>query len=288
MREVIGALSRSAITVALLLLSGPARANDGGITMGGSPKLLSGHPTVQMKSEVVRINVGKKKLNVDARFTFVNHGPACTVRMGFPDRGIGSANPDNESSDDDRDEVDIMKQPPRTSFTSFRSWVNGKAVATKLIRANTWGKYWHTKTVRFPAHSIVHIRDAYEESVSVGVFRAGEWGGYKNHIGYLLNTGSSWRGSIERTDIIIRFNRARVPSGRIKPIPGRFTYLDEKGSQSFTTACLKPGTVVWKGPSTPTVLGRRMTFTRTTYRPTVNDDLELSFSFDKMVGKISE
>ncbi len=39
-----------------------------------------------MQSEVVKIRVSKHMIKADCSFVFVNNGPACTVRMGFPDQ----------------------------------------------------------------------------------------------------------------------------------------------------------------------------------------------------------
>ena len=138
-----------------VLAGGAAQANDGGIAYGGSPGLLKGHPSVSMQSEVINITIMDKKVSVDCEFVFKNEGDACTVRMGFPDVGEGSYDPDEESGEE------VMKTPPKTTFKSFVSYVNGKQVATELIRAKEEGQYWHSKTVNFPAHSTVKIRDVY-------------------------------------------------------------------------------------------------------------------------------
>ncbi len=51
-----------------------ALANDGGISMGGTPRLLSGHPSVEMQSEVINMKVGDKQVEVECNFVFVNTG----------------------------------------------------------------------------------------------------------------------------------------------------------------------------------------------------------------------
>ena len=86
-------LGRPPLGVALALLAAPAVANDGGIAFGGSPRLLTGHPTVSMESEVVRIDVGEQNVRVDCRFVFRNDGPAgCPLgdgADGVPGPGAG-------------------------------------------------------------------------------------------------------------------------------------------------------------------------------------------------------
>ena len=75
----------------LCLLTGPAYANDASLSTSGTPKLMSGHPSISMESEVVRMLIGKEKVSVNCEFVFVNHGPATTVRMGFPDNEVFEA-----------------------------------------------------------------------------------------------------------------------------------------------------------------------------------------------------
>ncbi|MEP6757329.1 MAG: hypothetical protein ABJA67_17630, partial [Chthonomonadales bacterium] len=81
----IGLVASALGTVFLVSGSSPTMANDGGISMGGSPKLLKGHPSVIMQSEIIRLNVKSEYVEVDCNFVFVNRGKKCTVRMGFPD-----------------------------------------------------------------------------------------------------------------------------------------------------------------------------------------------------------
>src|SRR5215212_2408570 len=127
------------LTFALAAVAGAACANDGGIAFGGAPRLLDSHPSVSMESEVVTMTVGDKIVTVDCRFTFRNHGPACAVRMGFPDIGVGASDPDEKNSED------YLRHGPVSTFKSFHSWVDGKEVSTKLIRADEPGHFWHAK-----------------------------------------------------------------------------------------------------------------------------------------------
>jgi|SRR5579862_4832250 len=132
-----------------------ALANDTNLTYGGSPRPLNGKGTVSMQSEVVKLDVRDGYVWVDCRFHFVNFGPACKVRVGFPDE-------DNDI------EMDINGKPPplTSSFRSFRSWVAGKEVHTSLTRNDTTGTVWHVKTVEFKANQPLEVRDLY--TVDVG------------------------------------------------------------------------------------------------------------------------
>ncbi len=100
----------------------PSSADDGGISFGGSPHLLKGHKSVSMRTEQIRIDVHEKIINVDCKFVFHNDGPACTVRMGFPDEGLGAAEP-----------YQGFPVPTgaklKATFESYVSYVDGKKLA---------------------------------------------------------------------------------------------------------------------------------------------------------------
>src|SRR4051794_11540766 len=110
-RESLLVRGGCALVLALLLCALPAslpvRADDASISWGGAPRLLKGHRWVEMRSEVVRMTVGERRVHVDCRFVFENRGPACSVRMGFPDNGEGGYDEDDA---EDREE----HRPPRT------------------------------------------------------------------------------------------------------------------------------------------------------------------------------
>src|SRR4028118_808793 len=76
-----------------------ALANDAGISFGGSPRLLKGHPSVAMASEVIVMTIDEEKVTVDCNFVFKNNGKATQVRMGFPDEGQGEDDPDEGELD---------------------------------------------------------------------------------------------------------------------------------------------------------------------------------------------
>src|SRR5271168_2104093 len=86
-------LSLGMLVAASAIVAPLARADDGGISFGGNPHLMNGHATVAMKDEVVKMDVHDKVIKVDCKFLFHNSGPTCTVRMGFPDQGLGAAEP---------------------------------------------------------------------------------------------------------------------------------------------------------------------------------------------------
>src|SRR5271170_2146618 len=148
------ALVVSTATLVVLSFGGGANADDGGISFGGSPQLLSGHASVAMQSEVVQIEVHDKVIKADCNFEFHNNGPACTVRMGFPDEGLGAAEPfQGEPLPKGKD--------LHATFLSYDSYVDGKKVPTELVPTDDRSLFWHTKTVTFKGNSECKIRDVY-------------------------------------------------------------------------------------------------------------------------------
>lgn len=258
----------------------PVSANDGGIAYGGSPGLLKGHPSVSMTSEVIRLEVGEETVKVDCQFVFTNHGDACTVRMGFPDEGYGEADPDEEAGEN------VMKTPPKTTFLSFRSFVNGKPVATKLIRADEPGKFWHAKTVTFPAHGVVRIHDVYTQRIGGGIFSAKGKEGTVRQVGYILHTGASWHGAIGRSEISVTFNKGIAGTPRLASLH-RLAAV-ENGIMSDgrhlkgDVPTIK--TIVWRGPGTPTVKGKTLRWVRTNWTPKPSDDIDLTYAYRTLLN----
>jgi hypothetical protein len=252
----------------------PALANDGGIAFGGSPSLLKNHPSVRMTSEVIRITVDSNTLTADCRFVFTNSGAACKARMGFPDQGVGASDPDEENADD------TMNTPPRTTFNTFSSWVDGKKVPTKLIRANEEGEYWHTKTVQFPAHKTVLVRDVYTQHVGGGLVSIPNRNCLAAQIGYILHTGASWHGTIGRSEVIVTFRDPKLPH-TLKPVP--LAQVSKSSDGRYVCSAMPSGdAVVWSGPCKPIVTGRTLRFVRENWRPTRSSDIQLTFGYTEI------
>ncbi len=267
----------SLAVVGLMVSCSAASANDGGIAYGGSPRLLTGHPSVSMTSEVIRLSVEDEMVKVDCQFVFTNHGAACKVRMGFPDEGFGADDPDEEGGDD------VMNTPPKTTFTSFHSFVNGKPIPTKLIRADKPGKYWHTKTVTFRAHAVVRVHDVYTQRIGGGIFSTGVHEGNVKQVGYIVHTGASWHGPIGRSEVDVTFHSKEISANpkltalsRIAAGRNGHSGRDIKGNvPAFNT-------IVWKGPGAPTVKGKTLQFVRTNWTPKASDDIDLTYGYQAM------
>jgi hypothetical protein len=104
-----------------------------------------------------------------------------------------------------------------------------------------------------------------------------------NEIGYTLHTGSSWRGPIERSEIIVMFAHWR---GTLRAIPlwtfqGRnkdgSTYMEATGSARVAQHLKQPGSVVYSGPGRATVRGNTLRWVRTRWRPTVSDNISIHY-----------
>ncbi len=261
--------SLASLVVCGIALFVPVRADDGGIAWGGSPKLLSTHPSVSMQSEVIRITLNNDTETVDCNFVFKNNGMATTVRMGFPDGADGTM--DAEEEVDTQADPNWRKKPMQPLFTSFKSWVNGVPTKTTLIRADEPGNYWHAKSVFFPQSSTRIVRDLY--TLPVGGSIMGSGSGSFSEASYILHTGASWHGPIGRIEVDVTFN---TTVGAKTVIPVALKSLPNPNVADWSQ--LKRGTVIYSGPSVPTANGKTLRFVRTNCTPTEKDDILLWFS----------
>jgi hypothetical protein len=252
---------------AILLLSlytAAVHADDGGIAFGGSPRLLNGHPSVSMQSEVVQMIVGKDTLHVDCQFVFRNDGPACKVRMGFPDSGRSAMDPEEEGP----------QKHPTGTFTSYTSYVDGVKVPTQTIHGAQEGDFWHAKVVNFPAHATRHVHDVYTVPVGGGIVYDGK--GSIQQAYYILHTGASWHGSIGRAEVDVTFAPGTIPTPLIlTPLSA----APDNNADKYAWPKNPHGTVLYRGPSRPTLQGRTLRFVRTNLKPGYLDDVLLSFGY---------
>jgi hypothetical protein len=170
----------------------PARADDGGIeNVGGAARLLTDQGHIRMLAETVRARVSQDSIEVDCVFTFVNHGPADTVLIGFPDRSSGV-----DVCGDCSDESVMI--PP---MTGFRSWVDGVEVECTLMpdvdhSHEQMASFWWTKRVYFAAGQTRLIRDHY--TAQPGGTSIGD-----QSFSYIIESGASWAGTIGSAEIVI-------------------------------------------------------------------------------------
>lgn len=240
-------------------LSAVAWSNDGWIGHSGAPRIEGKHPTVRMAEETITIKIGRDTMTADCRFTFKNEGAATTARIGFPD-----VNSNAESFD-----------KARSIYHTFVSYVDGKRTRTKFM-TETNPENWQVKSVRFAKGQTRKIRNVY--TLSLGILSL-SGPGLRNQpprtrmANYVLATGRSWKGVIGKSTIIIEFEKSSLvrPPIRIAKWTG-----DEKYDES-TFWSKNKSLILWDGPAAPKVIGRKLTFVRTNWEPTEEDDINLKF-----------
>jgi len=249
---------------ALVAFSIAVRADDAEISYGGSPSALKGTGQVAMQSEVVLLDIGPDSIRADCRFVFYNKGPACTIRMGFPD------------GESQRDEESDGATPSRSAFSSFQSFVDGVQTPTTLVSGKDYD--WQAKTVSFLTNGVRKVREVYTVPIGSELsYRQPHQTAY-----YILDTGASWRGPIGRMEIIARFRRskrAHPTKGNtlqdVRPIKRAAMTDKQFGDANWTRTGEE--VVVYDGPGAPIVQHNVLRWVRTNIRPTSKDDVFLWF-----------
>jgi hypothetical protein len=161
--------------------------NDGAVVgVGGVIKPMKNHPSIVLRSHMVKIKLTPEHADVDCTFVLHNTGKATRVLIGFPESGGG----------------DIVV--PKMGFEYFRSYVDGKRVQVRVQEqrrdVDSGGYFrWYLKRVRFGAGQTRVIRNVYR--APLGAISTGH-----NFFDYILTTGASWKGKIGRSDIIVELS----------------------------------------------------------------------------------
>jgi hypothetical protein len=170
--------------VGLLLPVAFAWSDDSAIVgVGGTIAPMKSHPSVVLRSQVVRVKINRYNADVDCTFVLHNTGKATSVLIGFPETGGGT---------------DV--RPSAKGFKYFCSYVDGKRVKVRVYdQEGGYGHYsrWYVKRVYFQAGQTRVIRNLY--GMSLGVDSVGH-----SFFEYELSTGASWKGKIGRADIIVQ------------------------------------------------------------------------------------
>ena len=278
----VALIHRRALGLAILVscfFASDALANMGRISDGGSAHLLGENSAVTMESEVINITVGKDLLRADCQFMFVNHGPKCTVRMGFPDQVLKWS--------------DKTQGGPVGGFLSYKTYVDGVETKTEYVRAEQQDKHgeynsWHANEVSFEENGTHKIRNVYTTRPSVRPVT--DKLGAKL-VNYTLHTGSSWNGPIVSSVVNFTFDKAAAPEP-LNPVDMRSLDEDENGMLDWQHA--SPGTVLYAASKSPIVSGATIRFEFSNLKPSVKDDIEILYGrltereadkFDNMVQK---
>jgi hypothetical protein len=132
--------------------------------------------------------------------------------------------------------------------------------------------------VTFKANSDCIIRDVY--TLPPGAQVTSENGMYMQTY-YVLHTGSSWHGPIEKAEIHVKFEPAALkPSIKLKALIS----LPGKDLAHLKWSQLPEGTVIYEGPSEPTVTGQTIKFVRTDFEPTEKDDVHVYYAWRKLTN----
>lgn len=256
------------VALAIALANPAAKADDGGISFGGSPSLLKGHKTVSMKSEVIKMEIHKESIKVDCLFVFHNDGPACTVRMGFPDQGVGAQEPYQGEP--------LPSKNLKATFTSYESYVDGKKVPTTLVPTDDRTIFWHTKTVTFKAKKDCIIRDVY--TLPPGEQVTTDEGSYYQTY-YILHTASSWKGPIGNAKIEVTF----APDS-VKPplVLKNRRELKDQDLDHVAWPKQPKGVIFYEATSVPKVNAATIIFDKSNFRPTEKDDIHLFYGYRKL------
>jgi|GEM_PF-2828042 len=262
--------SRLSYLAVFLAASCLAAADDAAISFGGSPTILHSHPSIHMRSEKVVITVLKNKTLYDCRFVLRNAGAACTVQVGFPDRGFGASETafeENKSSG---------KNIPFSALDDFQSKVDGAAVKTVLRPEGDKPASWHAKLVKFGAGQTHVLEESFSVGNSGGISASG---GFLRELRYVLHTGSSWAGTIGKVKIEVNLSNAGITLPA-KPLP--LSRLGVAEGRSYSGwAKLPAATVAWKGFAAPQRTSTGLRFFTTNLKPTTADDVVLNFGYQR-------
>lgn len=244
------------VCIPFVALAAFASADDGFISFGGSPRLLSAHPQIEMSREDVAIVVKGGKARVRAKFIFKNHGAATKVRMGFPDTDAREEN------------GEPTKMRRRPYLQDFRSWVDSKRVSTEMVRAQGSLGLWHAKTVAFNRNQTRTVIVAYW--TELGGRYLGEIGtkakraAFSSACSYMMSTGASWRGPIGYARVTVTISEAAI-----RP---PFVMLSDEAW--LHKAIQLPGRAVHaSGFSKPVAKDRQIVFERTHFEPSADSDI---------------
>ena len=215
--------SRALLFSIFFALSGAASADDGYTSTTGGAVNFTNNKQIEMVSERVVIDLRSDDSSIDATFHFKNLGAATTVQMGFPEEAEHGA-----------------------TMSHFRSEVDGKRVRVTRhwidkpnegFEGDDYEAVW-LKRVKFAAGQERTVRVRYDANNSF--LTSGS-----NWQEYILKTGATWAGRIEKCELVIDYSHANAPYG-IAPLLER-----NKGSFRITSgpeAKLFPATWRQVGP----------------------------------------
>ncbi len=210
--------SLTCLVLMVSLAAFPLAADDTAVQgSGGVIQPMAEHPSIVMQDMDVHIGITFDHALVNCTFIFRNEGAETTVKMGFPERGILTA--DSTS--------------PR-GFTTFRTWVDGREVYARIEGLKTYPegawRRWRTKTVHFEAGQTRRVEVEYQTPL-------GEVSDGSRLFEYEVQSGGSWKGPIEHVSIHLYLSPDR--QGGTYTVPVRFAPAGED-AYLWTASNLEP------------------------------------------------
>jgi hypothetical protein len=242
-----------------ILSPSEALANLGLLSNGGAAHLLTKNSTVSMQSEVININVRKEQIEADCNFTFVNHGPKCTVRVGFPDSVGWNASKGNA---------------PDGRFLSYKLTVDGREIEASVIqsdRPHVSDKVWHASEVTFEENETKHLRNVY--ITRPNTLPVTEQYGVK-FFEYTLHTAASWKGTVDTSvvNITLSDEAIREPLNVVS-----VNSLPEQDVCGFDWSHATTSTVLVQSSKQATISGRTLRFEFKDLSATDADDISIYY-----------
>lgn len=149
--------------------------------IGGTAKMIKGHPTIRMVREHVRIEPVSGK--VVATFVFRNEGPKQTVLIGFPESDFKGTRP----------------------YKRFWSTVDNEPVQVKPIK----GIVGYSKNARYWTKQVVFDKGQTREVMVGYIGGKGEVSGGMDFMRYILESGTAWKGTIGQVRIDCDLNKLK-------------------------------------------------------------------------------
>jgi hypothetical protein len=248
--------------IALLIMAhgaaGPDWQDEGIVSLGGAPRLLAGERTVRLLSQSVAMTVGERLVDVDATFELRNEGATGYFRVGFPEIGVG------------------VTDNPATfrAFDFFSLFVDSQAVETAR-EAGYGTRAFRTKLVRLVGGQVHELRVLYR--VPLGTLNMAA-GGQMLQTGFDFPPPTSWRGTIAKTEIVVRWQNERVE----RPvIPMALAWVGQKtaGDSSLLTK-MTANNVFFRALPRGTRMGPdTLRFSRAEFVPSETDGFRMYFGY---------
>ncbi len=159
----------------------------GGSVIPIDSPMSSAHPSISMKSEIIKIDLQPSLYHVHVDFEFYNEGDSTSIKVGFPQWHYGTS------------ETNELK--------NFKTTLNGKSLEYKILEDNGTKTpahkadivdLWFVRDITFPSKAITKTSVDYDCEYGHG--------GFWKAVEYLFGTGRTWKNPIGSQTIEITNN----------------------------------------------------------------------------------